>query len=172
MIIDFQKIKLEKIQFMNEKNINNNWKSIDVKYDNKKLEFITPLIYMPFGIENEYNNYILKLQFNGIKNNTNSDLIHFYNFIDKLEKNIIEYLKIDKKKFKSSICIKHNYDNLLKAKLNSYKKRINCKINSDNYTTIYEIPKKTWIKCILYIDKIIFNEEIYTCKFIIKEICV
>jgi len=172
MLIDFKKIKLEKIHFVNEKNINNNWKSIDIKYDNKKLEFITPLIYMPFGIENEYNNYILKLQFNGAKNNTNSDLIHFYNFIEKLEKNIIEYLKIDKIKFKSSICIKHNYDNLLKAKFNSYKKRINCKINSNNYTTIYEIPKKTWIKCILYIDKIIFNEEIYTCKFIIKEICV
>jgi hypothetical protein len=169
---DFKTIKLENLVFSNEKNINGKWKSIDIKYNNKKLEFMTPLIYFPFGIENEYGNYYMKLQFSGVKNNTNPELIYFYQFIQNIENTIINYLKIDLNKFKSSICIKDKYDNLLKTKIISYKKRLNYIINSDTYTTIYEIPKKSWIKCLLYIDKIVYNNDIYTCKILMKEICV
>lgn len=172
MPINYKTIKLEKIVFSNEKNINSKWKNIDIRYNNKKIEFMTPLIYLPFGVENEYGNYYLKLQFSGAKNNTNLELLHFYQFIEKIEDEIINHLKIDKSNFKSQIIIKEKYDNLLKTKINSYKKRLNYKINSDTYTTIYEIPKKSWIKCLLCIDKIVHNEDIYICKIQMKEICV
>ena len=68
------KNKIDSIIFTNHKEIKN-WQVLDVRdKEGKKLYFETPFMYLPFGLEKEYSDYILKLQFKGVKDDSNTEM--------------------------------------------------------------------------------------------------
>ena len=161
-----------KISFSNKKEIKE-WCVEDIKSTNgKKIYFNTPLMYVPFGIEKDYNNYIIKLQFKGLKNNTKPEMKNFYDSIKNFENQIIDMKNIDKERFKSQIISKDNYDDLLIIKIN--KKFHNIEIINQNseIKNIFNIEKKSEIECKLHIDNLWDNGKIMTTKFIVDKIII
>ena len=79
----FSSINLNNIKVINKEN-----NFLDIKYNSGKLEFETPEMYLPFGLESNYGNYYLKLQFRKDKD----DIVEFYNFIEILEDKLKELL--------------------------------------------------------------------------------
>ena len=63
-----------------------------ITLDNNSIQLNTDVLYCPFGLERVYNDYYLKLCFQGMKNNKELNDLCF--FIYKLEKKIIETLNI------------------------------------------------------------------------------
>lgn len=164
--------KSNEIFFLNSKKIKE-WNVEDIRdKNNKKIIFNTPLMYVPFGVEKDYNNYIIKLQFKGLKSNTNPEMESFYNLIRNFENEIIDIKNIDKEKFKSQIIIKENYDNLLVIKIN--KKFCNIEIlnQKSEMRNIFNIEKKSEIECKLHLDNLWDNGKIVTTKFIVDKIII
>ena len=160
------------IFFSNIKKIKE-WCVEDIRDKNKnKIYFNTPLMYVPFGVEKDYNNYIIKLQFKGLKNNNKPEMKEFYNSIRNFENQIIDIKNVDKEKFKSQIIPKENYDDLLTIKIN--KKFHNIEIINQNseIKNIFNIEKKSEIECKLHIDNLWDNGKIITTKFIVDKIII
>ena len=73
-------------------------------------------MYLPFGLEKEYSDYVLKLQFKGLKN-SDEDIVKFYELIQYFENKIINIKEENKNIFKSQIIQRENYDDLLVIKI-------------------------------------------------------
>ena len=139
--------------------------------NNNKYSFITPVMYIPFGLEKDYTNYIIKLQFKGVKDGTNQEMIEFYNMIRYFENKITD-LEQNKKQFKSQIISKENYDDLLLIKINKKFFNLDIYANNGEIRNIFDIKKNMNIKCHIHIDTLWSNEEIYTTKFILDKIII
>ena len=166
------KLQIDNIIFSNLKKVKE-WEVEDIRdQENKKYFFETPYMYLPFGLEKDYNNYIFKLQFKGVKNGSNKEMIEFYDLINYFENKIIEKKNINKGFFKSQIINKDNYDDMLIIKIN--KKFFNINITNDigDIKNIFQIEKKSEIKCKIHIDNIWSNNNIFTSKFILDEIII
>lgn len=166
------KLQIDNIIFSNYKKVKE-WEVEDIRdKENKKIYFETPYMYLPFGLEKDYKNYILKLQFKGVKNNSNKEMIEFYDIINYFENKIIKNKNINKEFFKSQIIEKDNYDDILVIRIN--KKFYNINITNDNndIKNIFDIEKKSEIKCKIHIDNIWNNNNIFTSKFILDEIII
>jgi hypothetical protein len=155
------------------KRVNKDWYSYDIRFvlDCKKERVCleTPFMNLPFGIEEEYSNSVLKLQFNGVKSKTNENMINFHNLIKNIEKKIVS-IKEDNKIFKSSIIKKEKYDDLLYIKINKKSFNIDIKNNSGELKNIYDINKNSKLKCTIFIDKLWYNNTCSTFKFILDNI--
>ena len=93
----------------------NEWNVYNIRRENKKIYFESPYMFVPFGIEKGYgkDQYILKLQFQGVKNNI-KDIVDFHKLIGNFENKIMELNSINRNSFKSQIqTSKNNYDDLL-----------------------------------------------------------
>ena len=166
------KLQIDNIIFSNYKKVKE-WEVEDIRdKENKKIYFETPYMYLPFGLEKDYKNYILKLQFKGVKNKSNKEMEDFYDIISYYENKIIEKKNINKDLFKSQIINKGNYDDMLVIKIN--KKFFNINITNDigDLKNIFQIEKKSEIKCKIHIDNIWGNNNIFTSKFILDEIII
>ena len=164
--------KSSTIFFVNSKKIKD-WNVEDIRDINDKIiYFHTPLMYVPFGIEKEYNNYIIKLQFKGLKNNTNPEMLNFYNSIIHFENEIINIKNIDKNNFKSQIIYKNNYDDLLIIKINKKFYNIEIVNQKSEIKNIFDIKKKSEIECKLHVDNLWDNGKIITTKFIVDKIII
>lgn len=166
------KSKIDNICFSNSKKIKE-WEVEEIVDTNdEKIYFETPYMFLPFGLEKEYNNYILKLQFKGVKNNSNQEMIDFYNLIKNHEDTLITKKNIDKTQFKSQIIQKNDYDDLLIIKIN--KKFFNIDIFDDKgeIKNIFNLEKKSEIKCKIHVDSLWNNSKIYTSKFIVDKITI
>jgi hypothetical protein len=167
-----EETKSSEIFFSNSKKIKE-WNVEDIRNkDNKKIYFNTPLMYVPFGIEKEYNNYIIKLQFKGLKNNTNPEMQNFYNSIIHFENEIMNIKNIDKNIFKSQITSKNNYDDLLVIKINKKFYNIDIVNQKSEIRNIFDIKKKSEIECKLHINNLWDNGKIVTTKFIVEKIII
>jgi len=145
----FKKINLSNIELI--KTTNN---CIVLKHLNKNLIFNTPELFIQFGIEKEYNNFILKLRIS--KKN-----LDFCKFIENLEEKINQTLNI---KITSSLRKDSKYDPLLICKLPFKNDKFLCDFIdiSGNHINPYSIEKKMSCKCSLIIDKIWkFNNKYY-----------
>jgi len=165
-------IPLNNILFANLKKVKE-WEVEDIRDENnKKFFFETPLMYIPFGVEKDYNNYIIKLQFKGMKKENNQEMESFHSLIKSFEDKIIETKNIDKDIFKSQIIQKENYDDLLVIKIN--KKFCNIDITNQNseLRNIFNIEKKSEIKCKLHIDNLWTNNKTMISKFIVDKIII
>ena len=124
-------------------------------YDNESISIWTPYMKTPFGFENNYEKYLLKLEFEDMEKNT--QMIHLYNVIKTLEKYIIDEFKIDKEDFRSSIRENNGYNKLLTAKFIQRKDRVLTKVkyeSDDDYLkTVYELDRNSYVKCQLEIKK-------------------
>lgn len=79
---------------------------------NKIIKFKTPKLKCPFGIEFEYNKYLVKLELTDIKNNI--EIKDFYKTIQEYVKEIQEYMKNSELIYSDFIRYSDKFDPLLK----------------------------------------------------------
>ena len=123
-------------------------------------------MYVPFGIEKYYNNYLLKLQFRNIKNDPN--IKEFYDFIIKLETKLKELLN---EEFPSSLIHNDKYDPILVMKLPQQYNKFICDAFKDNKPlSIFDIEKGSYCICDILIDSIWNFKGKYYYKIKVKNI--
>ena len=124
-----------------------------ISYDKKTLKFWTPRILIPFGIDNEYNKYLLKLEIN--KNN--EEQIHLKKILLHIENLIKKKMNIEDNEFKSIIKNRGENNDLIECRLKTMKNNILTNIEfedkDNNYLkTIFDIPKQSFIKAQIEIN--------------------
>ena len=155
----FNKIDIDKISIEDLDS-----KFINIRYNDNPLIIDTPDMYIPFGLEKEYSNYVIKLQFR----KTLSDTISFHNFISNLENRLKTLLDSDNLKSQ----LKYSkFDPLLITKIaqNNNKLFIDATFNGENIN-IYNIDKKIIANCKIMIDTIFKKNDNYFYKIKLKEL--
>jgi hypothetical protein len=146
-----------------EKSIKN---SYDIKFNNKHIEFWTPELHVPFGLETKFNSYFINLE---IKDTNYEQL--FQHFIEQFELKLIELLEISKEELNSQLRYTDVNTIVYTKVYEKYKKIItNVKTKSNENMTIYNIDKDSYIKANLYVDKLWYINDIYYYKFKLKDI--
>ena len=119
--------------------LNSNIKFTEVSYlnskkENKDLVIKSPFLCLPFGIEKEYGNYILKLQ---VKNSDTE----FLNFIKNIEELIEEKFG---KPVKSQIRYHDKFDPIIITKILNRKNFIITEVinESNEYVNFFSLKKK------------------------------
>ena len=156
------KLSLDKLEF---KTINKN--IFQITHDKETIKFWSPKIKIPFGIDNEYDKYFLRLELDEEDENIDgSKHIYFRKIINHLENLIKKKLDIDDIEFKSIIRkrpermgekINHKSTELLEFRIKKMKNSILTEIEyedkENNYLkTIFDIPKQSYAKvlCEIY----------------------
>ena len=158
---NYKNIDLSKISY------NSLEKYIKLTYYNNSLQFWTPLMFCPFGLEKNYNNYVIKLSFANIINGEKSLNEDFLNFINTFENKNKEHLKVDNENYISQIFTRPKYDPMLILKVPSYNENINIDIiNKAGDTMISsDIKKGKMIRVLIEVDNIWDYNNKFTCKF-------
>lgn len=161
--------KRVKINFHNnniDNNTNENKESKSnfkqIYHDGKVLQFWTPKMLMPFGIDNEYGKYLLKLEFD---NETNKEHSYFKKVILHIEKLIKKKLEIEDNsiEWKSIIKNRENKTDIIELRIKNIKNNIQTEIinnNSENNNsgnnnylkTIFDLEKQTYMKALIEIN--------------------
>jgi hypothetical protein len=142
------RLDIEKFTFQD---INKNIKNI--KYNEKTLKFWSPIILAPFGVNNEYDKYLLKLEL--VKEN--EDHNHFRKIIETIETMIIQKLEIqNKEQFKNIIVCRPEKEDIVETKIKAFKGNIatiiEFKEKNNNYLkSVLELPKQSRVKVLLEI---------------------
>jgi hypothetical protein len=121
--------------------------------NNKKIQFYTPVLRVPFGLEDYFDKKIIKLEFNNLDNGI-SQQKEFYNLLTLFEEKVKYNLKLGDNCFKSNFLKKDNYNPMLIVKVFSKNDRLDCeyKPKEENYLeTLYEMSKGVNVKCLLEI---------------------
>ena len=150
MIIDFNNT-IEMLNEQIELFINNLTIEKKSKYFilNDILEIKTPKLYIPFGTEEYYSNYILKLQLRKI-NPDKMDL--FEKLINKLEEKLN---KLFNNNLASNIKYSNKYDPLITIKLTQNKNMFTCNAyNKNEPINILNITSKQFCNSDIIIDTI------------------
>lgn len=134
-----------------------------IEYENKPLIIDVKDVFIPFGVEKNYSNYIIKIA----ENDKSSEL---FEFIHQLEKNNIDYLHsientFKEEDYKSQILKRPNYPNSLIIKIPIVKNQIqtDIKCSNENIISLFDIPKKSTISLQIEIDKLWFFKSKYSC---------
>ena len=138
-----------------------------ITYLNKKLQFWTPVMFCPFGIEKSYNNYVLKLSF---VNKVDGEKVlqnDFLNFVKSIEEKNMEYLDVDNTVYNTQIFKKDGYDPMLIIKIHFNNDRFQAEFKDRNEDAIVsgDVKKSQNLQVLIEIDNLwLFNDK-YTCKF-------
>lgn len=172
MKIDIEKIvfneikntkKRTKIDLYNDNNNTTNDKNFkQIYHDGKILHFWTPKMLMPFGIDNEYGKYILKLEFDDDKNEEHAYFKKVILHIEKLIKKKLE-IENDSLQWKSIIKKRENKSDIIELRIKNIKNNIQTEIlnnndtvnnvENDNYLkTIFDLKKQTYMKALIEIN--------------------
>jgi hypothetical protein len=123
-----------------------------IKHDNNILKFWTPKILMPFGILNEYNKQVIKLELeDNNKDNLNKEHLHLRKVILHIENLIKEKINANDQEFKSIIIKRPNKSDFIDIRIKTNKNTIITEVEyedkDNNYLrTIYDIPKQSYVK--------------------------
>jgi hypothetical protein len=143
--------------------------SYDIKFNGNSIEFWTPELYVPFGIESKFNNYFLNLELKGDNNNIKL----FQYFIEIFEAKLIELLNIPKDQLNSQLRYTDNNSILYTKVYEKYKKIItNVKTKDDTFVNIFNLEKDNYVNVNLIVDKLWFIKGIYYYKFKLKDIII
>ena len=163
--MDFRNLNLDNIEI--EDSVSTS-KEITIEGGNY---FYTPIMHVPFGIENYKTTYSMNLQFRNIKQN--QELKDFLEFVQKFETNLKAKLNIEEDDFISQLKYHNKYDPMLNTKFLFKFDKIECDVkNKNEYLNIYDLGKNFRCKCLLYIDKVWYFKGRYSCKLKVKEIYV
>lgn len=154
-----------------------------INTDNNDIIYIeTPFMTNPFGIEKKLNDDIIKLQFDGVKDNTNKNNITFFDFVKELEMKILnDFNKFQTKQniihnnlyIKSQIVYKHNkYDDLLIITFNKKFHNVDIYKKDGEIKNIYDLNKNDLIKCYLTITNLWVTDEFISYKYHINKITI
>ena len=110
------------------------------------LKFWTPKILVPYGLDNEYNKYLIKLEIE----KDNLEQSHLNKIILNIEKIIKKKMNIEDIEFKSIIKNRENCD-LIECRVKNIKNNITTIIEyedkDNNYLkTIFDLPKHCYVK--------------------------
>jgi hypothetical protein len=156
----FTDIDLEKISLQHD-----DGEFITVRYNSGPLIIDAPKMYIPFGLEQEYNNYIIKLQFS----RKNKDTIEFYNFLDRLESRL--KILLDSDELKTQLRPGGKYDPLLLTKIQRNKDKLQIEVTEDNENiNIFKLEKKVYAKSQIMIDTIFKKNNQFFYKIKLKKL--
>ena len=143
--------------------------SYDIRLNGNSIEFWTPELYVPFGIETKFNNYFLNLELKG----DNNSIQLFQYFIETIESKLIELLDIPKELLNSQIRYNDNFTILYTKVYEKYKKIITDIKNKDNsFVNIFDLEKDNYVNVNLIVDKLWFINGMYYYKFKLKNIVI
>ena len=143
--------------------------SYNIKFNGDSIEFWTPKLYVPFGIESKYNNYFLNLELQG----DNNSIKLFEYFIETFEAKLIELLNIPKEQLNSQLRYTDGNSILYTKVYEKYKKIITTVKNKDNsFVNLFNLEKDIYINTNLIVDKLWFINGIYYYKFKLKDIII
>lgn len=142
------KIDINKIEFKK-----NNQNISQILHDNNVLKFWSPPILLPFGLDNEYDKYLIRLE---LHENDSNNHDHFRKILLHIEKIVKEKLNIDDNEFKSIIKKRNKKDDLIECKIKTMKNNIITTIDyedkDNNYLkTIFDLPKQCYVKVLFEI---------------------
>jgi hypothetical protein len=145
------KLDIEKLDF--KKTTDNIYK---VFHDNKILKFWSPVMLAPFGIDNDYGKYILKLEFNP-KDENSLEQDHFEKVIQYIEKLICKKLELQDKEWKSIIRHREKKEPIIELRLKNFKNNLQTEIEymdkENNYLkTAMDLSKMSKIKVQLEVN--------------------
>ena len=128
---------------------------IKIGYDNENsIKITTPKMTVPFGVDNIFNKYYMKLQFD--RCNTDSNMEDFFNLMMTIEQNIKNYLEnnIEDSDFVSEFRFSKKFDPTVNIKLMSYNNAIKTKIISNNSSDLsyINLSKGAQVKCVLSLN--------------------
>ena len=148
---------------------NYNISYLNSKKENKPLVIKTPLLYLPFGVDKEFNNYYLKGQLRKSKDSThNLNIISFLKFIQNLETLFSNKLN---KEIKSQIINHPKYDPVIIFKIIKIKDKIITEIKNENKNyNFFKINKGIYFSGNIIIDKLWIYEEKIFYKIKLKNI--
>ena len=159
--------KLESISFNKED------KFTTLLLNGMRIEFTTPRIFLPFGIDKYYNHWSLNMELHNSKCDGNKE---FLKFLEKLEILICENLNIEKKKLNSQIGYSKGIHNIY-GRIQSYNNRPRCNLlgtransNSKEQLNIYKFPKQVYIKAKLRIGNLWKVNDMFCYKFNVTEV--
>ena len=147
------KLDINKLEF---KNVSPN--IYQIFHDNNILQFWTPKILAPFGIDTEYNKQLIKLELDvSDTNKYKNEHIHLKKIIQHIEKFINKKFEIGNEEFKSVIKNRPNKNDMLECRIKTIKNNILTTIEyedkDNNYLkTIYDLPKQSYIKAQIEIN--------------------
>ena len=122
-----------------------------LKNNRKNLKIKINSILCPFGIDEEYGNYVLKLEFDE-KNMKHLEIIES---IRTLENNLKEEFKASSKEWKSLLILRENNHLFLEAKIKKFKGKIMIDTTYDNdqyyLNTIYDLGTNKIVDVLLEI---------------------
>jgi hypothetical protein len=158
--MDFKDIDLTKIK------LQDNGKFIEFA---TPIKFSSPKMYLPFGIEKEYSNYVMKLQFRGM--NESDELKEFYKFILKIETVLRDLLKVDDETLKTQLRPNQKYDPILITKIPQQNNKFLCEaLDSENVPLNITLLNKGFYTCVILIDSIWKIKGKYYYKLKVKNI--
>jgi len=145
------KLDINKLDF--KKTTDNIYK---VTHDNQVLKFWSPVMLAPFGIDNDYNKYVLKTEFNKESDNYMEQL-HFEKVLQHIEKLIKKKLEIDDNEWKSIIKSREKKEPIIEYRIKNFKNIFQTEIEfmdkDNNYLkSVIELPKMSKIKVQLEIN--------------------
>ena len=162
---------------INKKKINNEtneFYSIYIK-GNKNVELEINNVLLPFGLEEEYNNFIIKINLDN-NNSQTKELKETVTLLEKYIEDTIQKLN-NNKDFRLVSKIKkteERFDDLLVCKIPQKNNKVKCYITDYGgyFKTIYDLGKKTRCNIVIYLDILFLknNKIYYTWK--IKEITI
>ena len=141
---------------------NSKSKYIELSHDENELNMSHQSLYVPFGLEKNFNNYILKIQYN-------DESKELFDKITKIEQQNITFLRIqgdlEKYQYKSQIIEKENYGKFLIVKIPVVKNQFNVQVidKDDNIQNIFNIQKKQKMNLCLEISSIWSFKNKYSC---------
>ena len=119
--------------------------------DNKIIKFKTPYMKCPFGLENEYNKFLIKLEFTNLNNDI--EMNNFYTQIKNFFKELSEYET--EKNLIDNIRISNKYDPIMKFYLPfRYDKFEDDFYKNNNLVTSKEISNNCFISLDIEIPSI------------------
>ena len=134
-----------------------------VKNKNRPLIIKTPIVKIPFGLEKEYNNMVVKLELP-------KDKI-FTKLIDAIEKKFCELLNIETINSQLRLSKNEKYGDLLLTKIIRYKERSFITVNRGNKMEyIRNLKKGEKGIATIEIDKLWKYDDKYTYKIKLKEL--
>ncbi len=119
-----------------------------VLHNGEIFSFSTPVMGIPFGIDQEYGKIMCRLEFPEEKK-MNTQYIHIKKVLEKIEKYVCEKFDVKENELKSVFRKKEGLPDLIECRIKEIKNNVITKVEyenkSDNYLkTLFDIPEKSF----------------------------
>jgi hypothetical protein len=119
-----------------------------VLHNGEIFTFTTPIMGIPFGVDQEYGKVMCRLEFPE-EDKMNTQYTHLHRILEKIEKYVCEKFDVSECELKSVLRKKTGLPDLVDCRMKELKGQVITKVvyenKSDNYLkTVYNIPEKSF----------------------------